>query len=265
MVERVSDPPALRFRAVGKSFAGVPRLDTVSLDVPTGAFFGLVGVNGAGKTTLIRCLLDANRADSGTIEIFGESSLETSSRQHLAFLPERFNAPYYLTGRDFLRAMGQLYGRQVPEPDVHEAMDALELARDALDRPVRSYSKGMTQKLGLAACLLSGRRLLVLDEPASGLDPRARAALKTALAARHAAGTTIFLTSHALADVDEMCSRMALLHDGRLLFDGSPDALRARHGTTGLEAAFLAELAADEAARGRQTPHLAQSGAMSRG
>jgi ABC-2 type transport system ATP-binding protein len=265
MVERASDPPALRFHAIGKSFAGVPRLDAVTLDVPTGAFYGLVGVNGAGKTTLIRCLLDANRADAGTIEIFGESSLHTRARQHLAFLPERFSAPFYLTGRNFLSSMGRLYGRDVPEPDMLEVMDALELDRDALDRPVRSYSKGMTQKLGLAACLLSGRRLLVLDEPASGLDPRARAALKSALAARHAIGTTIFLTSHALADVDEMCGRMALLHDGRLLFDGSPDALRSRHGTTGLEAAFLAELSADEASRGRRPPHLAQSGAVSRG
>jgi ABC-type multidrug transport system ATPase subunit len=265
MVERVSDPPALRFRAVGKSFAGVPRLEAVSLDVPTGAFHGLVGVNGAGKTTLIRCLLDANRADTGQIEIFGESSLQTSARQHLAFLPERFGAPFYLTGRDFLTAMARLHGRRVPEPEVLRTMDALELDRDALVRPVRSYSKGMTQKLGLAACLLSGRRLLVLDEPASGLDPRARAALKTALAARHAAGTTIFLTSHALADVDEMCGSMALLHDGRLLFDGSPDALRARHGAASLEAAFLAELAADEASRGLHQHHLAQSGAVSRG
>jgi len=265
MVERVPDPPALRFRAVGKSFAGVPRLEAVSLDVPTGAFHGLVGVNGAGKTTLIRCLLDANRADVGTIEIFGESSLRTSARQHLAFLPERFSAPFYLTGRDFLTAMGRLYGQPVAAVDVHEAMDSLELDRDALERPVRSFSKGMTQKLGLAACLLSGRRLLVLDEPASGLDPRARAALKTALAARHAAGTTIFLTSHALADVDEMCSSMALLHDGRLLFDGSPDALRARHGAANLETAFLAELTAEEAARGQHPARLAQSGAMSRG
>lgn len=265
MVERVSDPPALRFRTVGKSFAGVPRLDAVSLDVPTGSFFGLVGVNGAGKTTLLRCLLDANRADVGTVEIFGESSLQTTARQHLAFLPERFSAPFYLTGRDFLRTMGRLYGTEVPAPVILEMLDALELARDALDRPVRSYSKGMTQKLGLAACLLSGRRLLVLDEPASGLDPRARAALKSTLAARNAVGTTIFLTSHALADVDEMCGRMAVLHDGRLLYDGSPDALRERHGATSLESAFLAELAADETARMENSLVLAQSEAMSRG
>jgi len=265
MVERVSDPPALRFRAVGKAFAGVPRVDAVSLDVPTGSFFGLVGVNGAGKTTLIRCLLDASRADAGAIQIFGESSLQTSARQHLAFLPERFTAPFYLTGRDFLRTMGRLYGTEVPEPGMLRTLDALELARDALDRPVRSYSKGMTQKLGLAACLLSGRRLVVLDEPASGLDPRARAALKATLAAIHATGTTIFLTSHALADVDEMCGRMAVLHDGRLIFDGSPDTLRARHGTASLEAAFLAQLAADEAVRRTNSPVLAQSTAMPRG
>jgi ABC-2 type transport system ATP-binding protein len=134
-----------------------------------------------------------------------------------------------------------------------------------MSRRVGQLSKGFRQRVGLAAALLHDPPVVILDEPASGLDPRARAALKSALAARHAIGTTIFLTSHALADVDEMCGRMALLHDGRLLFDGSPDALRSRHGTTGLEAAFLAELSADEASRGRRPPHLAQSGAVSSG
>jgi ABC-2 type transport system ATP-binding protein len=265
MVDRVPDPPALRFHAVGKCFAGVRRLDSVTLDVPTGSFFGLVGVNGAGKTTLIRCLLDASRADAGTIEIFGETSDQTMARRHLAFLPERFSAPFYLTGRDFLYLMARLYGHPALEPEIHQTLDHLELARDALSRPVRAYSKGMTQKLGLAACLLSGRRLLVLDEPASGLDPRARAALKATLAMRHKSGTTIFLTSHALIDVDEMCDRMAVLHDGRLLFDGTPDDLRAGHGATDLETAFLGALKADEAARPGGAPLLAQSRAMSRG
>ena len=246
MIVRPTDPPALRFQAVGKAFDAAVALRDVGFDVPAGACFGLVGVNGAGKTTLIRCLLDANRATAGHVEVFGEAGTATAARRHLAFLPERFGAPFYLTGRDFLALMAKLYGRPTTPPEVFAALDELDLARDALDRSVRTYSKGMAQKLGLAACLLSGRALLVLDEPASGLDPRARAALKAALRARQAAGTTIFLTSHALADVEEMCDRMAVLHGGQLLFAGTPGELRTRHGAAGLEDAFLAALAAAE-------------------
>lgn len=244
MIVRPTALPALRFRAVGKSFGAAVALADVSFEVPAGACFGLVGVNGAGKTTLIRCLLDANRASSGTVEIFGEASTATVARRHLAFLPERFSAPFYLTGRDFLALMGKLYGHPALDPEVLAALDALDLDRAALDRPVRTFSKGMAQKLGLAACLLSGRALLVLDEPASGLDPRARASLKAALKARQAAGATIFLTSHALADVEEMCDHVAVLHGGRLLFAGTPADLRTRCGAASLEQAFLATLAA---------------------
>ena len=246
MIVRPTDPPALRFQAVGKSFGTAVALRDVGFDVPAGACFGLVGVNGAGKTTLIRCLLDANRATSGGVEIFGEPGTATAARRHVAFLPERFSAPFYLTGRDFLTLMAKLYDHPTTDVEVFAALDALDLARDALDRSIRTWSKGMAQKLGLAACLLSGRDLLVLDEPASGLDPRARAALKAALRARQASGATIFLTSHALADVDEMCDRMAVLHGGRLLFSGTPAELRARHGAASLEDAFLAALAAAE-------------------
>lgn len=246
MIVRPTDPPALRFLAVGKSFGATAALHDVSFDVPAGTCFGLVGVNGAGKTTLIRCLLDANRATSGRVEIFGEPGTATAARRHLAFLPERFSAPFYLTGRDFLTLMAKLYDHPATDADMFATLDALDLARDSLDRSVRTWSKGMAQKLGLAACLLSGRDLLVLDEPASGLDPRARAALKTVLRERQAAGATIFLTSHALADVDEMCDRMAVLHGGQLLFAGTPAELRVQHSADSLEDAFLAALAAAE-------------------
>jgi ABC-2 type transport system ATP-binding protein len=230
---------ALRFAEVEKTYAGNPALSGFSLEVRRGEFFGLVGVNGAGKTTLIKCLLDFCDTDGGAIEIFSVPHRVTAARARLAFLPERFNPPYYLTGRDFLQYMLKLYRAEYDEAEVARMLDALDLDRSALDRLARAYSKGMTQKLGLAACLLSGKELYVLDEPTGGLDPKARALLKSELAALKRSGRTVFFTSHALADVAEICDRMAVLHAGRLRFAGTPRELAARYGAPDLERAFL--------------------------
>jgi ABC-2 type transport system ATP-binding protein len=235
---------ALRFAQVTKSYGGVPALSDFSLEVRRGAFFGLVGVNGAGKTTLIKCLLDCCDADGGAIDIFDVRHRVTAARARLAYLPERFNPPFYLTGRDFVRYMLELYHAPYDENRVARLFGALDLDRSALDRPARAYSKGMTQKLGLAACLLSGKDLYVLDEPTGGLDPKARALLKAELNALRSAGHTVFFTSHALADVEELCDHMAVLHAGRLCFSGSPQELIGRYGAPNLEQAFLACIAA---------------------
>jgi ABC-2 type transport system ATP-binding protein len=231
---------ALQFARVGKSYARVAALSEFSLEVRRGEFFGLVGVNGAGKTTLIKCMLDFCDADAGVIEIFGAPHRDTAARARLAFLPERFNPPFYLTGRDFLHYMCKLHRTRYEDAEVARIFGALDLELSALDRLARNYSKGMTQKLGLAACLLSGKDLYVLDEPTGGLDPKARALFKDELAALRRAGRTVFFTSHALADVAEMCDRMAVLHAGRLRFAGTPRELTGRYGAADLERAFLA-------------------------
>lgn len=236
---------ALRFAQVSKHYAGVPALSDFSLEVRRGGFFGLVGENGAGKTTLIKCLLDFCDIDSGAIDIFDSPHRATAARAGLAYLPERFNPPHFLTGRDFLRYMLALYRAPYDEERVARLFGALDLDRSALDRPARAYSKGMTQKLGLAACLLSGKELYVLDEPAGGLDPRARALLKGELKALQRAGHTVFFTSHALLDVAELCDQMAVLHDGRLRFAGAPTELMGRYQAPDLEQAYLACIASD--------------------
>jgi ABC-2 type transport system ATP-binding protein len=242
------DPIALSFENVRKSFGRRVALADFSLEVRCGELFGLVGANGAGKTTLIRCLLDFATADAGSIRLFGVRSQQTAARECLAFLPERFLPPHYLTGADFLRYMSQLH--RVPyAQDRTEAMcDALDLERRALELPVRSFSKGMTQKLGLAACLVSDKRLYVFDEPTSGLDPKARALLKRELVRLRAAGRTLFLTSHLLADIEQLCDRMAVLHEGTIRFVGTPGEFLQRHGTADMEQAFLACIDANGAA-----------------
>jgi ABC-2 type transport system ATP-binding protein len=240
---------ALGFARVNKRYGTAVALSDFSLDVAAGQTYGLVGLNGAGKTTLIKCMLDFSEADSGAIRIFGVPSIVTRSRSRLAFLPERFNPPYYLTGRDFLRYMLQLQEIDYRDEEARQTFDQLDLDRSALAKPVRAFSKGMTQKLGLAACLLSRKDLYILDEPTSGLDPKARALLKDQLRKARDAGRTVFFTSHALADVDELCDRMAVIHQGELRFEGTPGELRERHAATTLEQAFLACIGAGLAAR----------------
>jgi ABC-2 type transport system ATP-binding protein len=147
--------------------------------------------------------------------------------------------PYFLTGRDFLSYMLRLDSRIANEDQLHAMFAALDLEATALDKPVRSYSKGMTQKLGLAACLLAQPDLLILDEPMSGLDPLARARVKQLLRQSRDQGRTLFFTSHALSDVEEICEYMVVLHQGRLCFSGSPRALMQSYAGDTIEQAFL--------------------------
>ncbi|MES2257597.1 MAG: ABC transporter ATP-binding protein [Pseudomonadota bacterium] len=231
---------ALRFHNVVKRYADQAVLHGIDLDILPGECFGLVGVNGAGKTSLIKCLLDFCSLDAGSIEIFGVDHGQPAAREPLAFLPERFMPPYYLTGKDFLKYALTLHGLTYDPAAVAQTLQSLDLEPAALQRTVRDYSKGMTQKLGLAACLLSRKKLYVLDEPTSGLDPKARALFKHRLLALREDGATLFFTSHLLADVDELCDRMAVLHDGRIRFTGTPAECRARYAADSLEQAFLA-------------------------
>ena len=233
------DAPAIRFSGVSKRFGAVQALSDVTLEVACGSCIGLAGENGAGKTTLLKCLLDFVQPEQGSVEIAGRPSGSLSSREHLAYLPERFSAPHYLTGREFVAMLASLSGT-VPAPqDIERAAAELDLPAGALDRPARTLSKGTGQKLGLAACFLSGRQLLVLDEPMSGLDPRARVRVKDRIRATVAEGRTVLFTSHALADIEEICDHMAVLHAGRLAFSGTPAGLRGRFGGETLERSYL--------------------------
>lgn len=231
--------PALQFSALSKSYGKTKAVSSLSLSVDAATTFGLVGANGAGKTTLIKCLLDFCGIDQGNIAIFGVSSTRTEARARLAFLPERFVPPYYLTARDFLNFMSLMYGCNFDLAACTEILATLDLDSSVLAKPVGSLSKGMTQKLGIAGCLLSARELLVLDEPSSGLDPKARALFKEAIKAARSAGRTVFLTSHSLAEVDEVCDRIGVMHQGRIRYNGSPAELKQQYDASTLEQAFL--------------------------
>ena len=231
---------ALSFAGVEKHYGRQQVLDGIDLDVAPGEFLALVGVNGAGKSTLLKCLLDFTSLDAGAIRIFDLAHEQTESRRNLAYLPEKFIPPYYLTGREFLTCMARLHGVRPRAEAIRELLARrLDFDPAALAKPVRQLSKGMSQKLGLAACLLSGKPLLVLDEPMSGLDPKTRACLKQYLLELKGGGSTVFFSTHMLADIEVLCDRAAILHGGVVRFIGTPRECCDRYGTADFEAAYL--------------------------
>lgn len=214
-------------------------LDDISLSVASSEIFGLIGLNGVGKTTLIKSILTLVKPTAGKVRIFGEDHMDPVSRAKLAFLPEKFQPPTLLTGAEFIRFSLSSYGLKYALDEVSEMAENLGFEASALDKRMGVYSKGMSQKLGLLATFITGQPLLILDEPMSGLDPKARIMFKRQVAKYREAGNTVFLSSHILADLDEMCDRVGILHNGALVYVGTPAELKLRASTPSLEHAFL--------------------------
>jgi ABC-2 type transport system ATP-binding protein len=219
-------------------------LNDVSLSLVAGEIFGLIGLNGVGKTTLIKILLDLTRADQGETLLFGASSTEAQARRNISYLPERFQPSRYLRGREYLSLSLSYFGKDYSEAKAHEEAIALDLAVEALERKVGSYSKGMGQKLGLMGAFMVGAPFVILDEPMSGLDPRARIKLKDRLLAQKAQGKTIFFSSHILSDIDEICDRIGVISQGKLIFVGKPSDFKHHFPSDTLEKSFLRSIAA---------------------
>ena len=230
---------ALSVENLSKTYGQLIALEQVSLSIPAGTSLGLAGLNGAGKTSLLRCILNFTHSDRGDINIFGIPATNDEARQSIAYVPERFSGPAYLTGLEYLRFQMHLEGKTLDEHQSNELAKRLDLDRSALKRMLRSYSKGMTQKLGLLAALISKRNLLILDEPMSGLDPQARTCVRNELQAHRANGGSLFFTSHALDDIDLLCDNMAILHQGKIIYSGGCEQLRQRTQQTDLTSAFL--------------------------
>jgi ABC-2 type transport system ATP-binding protein len=238
----MSMPEAIEIRDLSSGYGGTDVLGDITLNVHEGEILGLIGLNGAGKTTLLKSILMLVVPSAGSVHLFGQAHDRPSSRARLAYLPEKFQPPSHLCGHDFVRLSLAFYRQRVRRAVVCGLAEDIDLDPAALRRPIRSYSKGMAQKLGIVATLLTGRPLLILDEPMSGLDPKARILLKRQLMAAHAQGRTVFMSSHILADHDELCDRVAVLHEGRLGYVGSPAGLKESQGAPTLETAFLAAI-----------------------
>ncbi len=224
---------------VVKRYVKKPVLDKVDLSVKPGEFFGLVGMNGSGKSTLIKAILDLIGIDGGKIKIQNISHRDVHSRENIAYLPDRFSPPAHLRGQDFIDYMLRLHGSNNEQGKVESILDELELDRSVMRESVNRLSKGMTQKLGLASCLLSGKSLMILDEPMSGLDPRARVLFKKQLARLKQQGVTVFFSSHVLADVEEMADTMAVLHNSKIYYSGTPENFKQEYNGSNVEQAYM--------------------------
>jgi ABC-2 type transport system ATP-binding protein len=234
----------LSVQSIEKSYGTNKVLDGISLDLKPGEIFGLVGLNGAGKTTLIKILLDLAAADKGNAFIFGKQSDSVKAREQISYLPEKFSPSRYLKGDEHLALALSYYGKKLDKDRARKLAADLDLNPDVLSRKVGGYSKGMGQKLGLIGAFMVDQPFMILDEPMSGLDPRARIALKEVMLRARGEGKTLFFSSHILSDIDEICDRIGIIHDSKLVYLGTASEFKPTFGEATLERAFLKAIGA---------------------
>ena len=227
--------PALSVSSLSKTYrtgllrrSTVQALDGISLTVEEGAIFGLLGPNGAGKTTLVKILLGLVRPSGGTARLFDRPAGTPAARHRIGFVPENHRFPGFFTATQTLHAYGRL--ADVPRAErnrrIPELLNRLSLDGRG-DTKVKTFSKGMLQRLGLAQALLNEPDLLFLDEPTGGVDPVGRRAIRDIVLELRDEGKTIFLNSHLLSEVEKVCTQIAILRDGTLVRRGSVEELTA--------------------------------------
>jgi len=218
--------PPLRVRGLVKRYGALTAVDSVDVTVEGGDVYGFLGPNGAGKTTTLRMMLGLIRPDAGTVELFGRDPLRDGARA-LAEVAGFVEAPQfypYLSARKNLELLAAFDGGDAADR-IEGSLEAVELAPRASDR-VGGYSHGMRQRLGIAAALLRNPRLLLLDEPATGLDPAGMRDMRDLIRDLAREGITVVLSSHLLVEVEDLCNRVAIVRRGRVVYEGPLAALR---------------------------------------
>jgi ABC-2 type transport system ATP-binding protein len=218
--------PALEIVGLRKEYGRKVALHDLTLSVQPGEVFGFLGPNGAGKTTTVKILLGLVRATSGHASIFGSPVSDPAARRLVGYLPENFRFQEWLTGRELLELHADLadLGRAERERRIPEVLRMVGLADRGDDR-IKSYSKGMMQRIGLAQAVVHNPRLVLLDEPTSALDPIGRRDVRDLIRSLAARGMTVFLNSHLLSEVELVCDRVAIIDRGRVVQSGRLDDL----------------------------------------
>ncbi len=208
-----------------RPFFGQPRpaLRGVSLTIAPGVAFGLIGPNGAGKTTFIKVLLGVVRPTGGSVTVLDGSPEDAAIRARIGYLPERLHLPAALRARDFLRSVATLKGLFPSDVELGRSLERVGLPDDS--KRIGTFSKGMRQRLGLAAALLGRPELLILDEPTDGIDPVGRLEVRALLLEEKARGATLLLNSHLVSETERVCDRVGVLQGGVLQLEGSLDEL----------------------------------------
>jgi ABC-2 type transport system ATP-binding protein len=245
-----SSAPAARVEGVAKRFGATVALAGVDLEVPTGTVFGLLGPNGAGKTTLVRVLATLLAPDAGRAEVLGHDVVrEPGAARELLGLTGQFAAvDEILTGRENLEMFGRLFklSRREARDRAAELLERFDLA-EAADRPARTYSGGMRRRLDLASSLLTRPRILFLDEPTTGLDPRSRNQIWAIVRGLRREGTTLLLTTQYLEEADELADQIAVIDHGRVIAQGTGNELKDRVGGQILEVELSSAAQRDQA------------------
>ncbi len=220
--------PAIALSGLVKSFGSKIAVDHLDLTIPRGGLVGLLGPNGAGKTTTLRIVLAVLFADSGRVEVLGESSA-LAAKDRIGYLPEERGLYRKMKVSSFLRFMGRLKGLDGPslETGVKEWLERVALSEVAEQR-CEELSKGMQQKIQFVAAVLHEPELLILDEPFSGLDPVNRRLMKDLILQLHGAGTTVVFSTHVMFQAEEICDHIVLIDRGRKVLDDSLDGIRRR-------------------------------------
>jgi Cu-processing system ATP-binding protein len=216
----------VKMAGVSKRYGDATVVRDVSFELHAGETIALVGHNGAGKTTLIKLMLGLIRPTGGLVRVLGENPAtgDFVVRQRLGYLPESVSFNMALSGRETLRFYARL--KRVAIAAAEELFERVGLAAEAVDRPVRTYSKGMRQRLGLAQALIGTPRVLLLDEPTSGLDPALRRSFYDLITELRERGTTVLLSSHALTELEGRTDRVIIINNGVAIADGTLDDLR---------------------------------------
>ena len=224
-----TDPTlAIQTQALSKHYGRngeIKALQALNLEIRQGELFGFLGPNGAGKSTTIRTLLGFLHPTSGSARVLGLDVAKDSVaiRRRVGYLPSGFAVYDYMSGREYLDHMRALSGR--PSLLRHRVMEALELSDSILKRPVRDYSRGMRQKIGVVQAMETDPELLILDEPSEGLDPLMQRSLQELLLERVGLGRTVFFSSHLISEVERICSRVAIVRGGQLVALESVESL----------------------------------------
>ena len=236
--------PAVKLRNVAKRYVDIVAVDYMDLDVEYGEILGLLGPNGSGKSTTLKMILGLVKPDSGSVNVLGINAEDDSVavKRQVGYVPESPRLYEFLTGLEYLDFVGDIYGITVSEKKarIEEYLEALELEEREGDM-ISSYSQGMKQKTVLISAFLHKPKLLLLDEPLSGLDPRSARIVKDLLRELKSQGVTTILSTHILEIAQAMCDRIAIMYEGRLLALGNLKELRqkARLPGSDLEDIFL--------------------------
>lgn len=232
----------LRVEYPGREFQKAPKvaLHGLDLEVRAGEVFGFLGPNGAGKTTTMNVLLGFVPPTSGSVSLFGIDVRQPIARQRIGYLPELTYYYKFLTAEELLRFYAKIFGLSRREADRRiEKLIALVELGHAAKRPIKTYSKGMQQRIGLAQALVNDPDLLILDEPTSGLDPLGRMKVREIIQRLKNEGKTVFFSSHEMGEVETVCDRVAILHQGELRAEGRVSDLVTQHEAGNLEQVFL--------------------------